>query len=154
MRLSEIVERAKRWTDDERATSPTIGSVLLVGITVVLASTVGAQMYSVTDTQQRPFAVAPVEYDAADDSVTVTWMANTNAEEVQVTVHAGGERRAVVLSDIGDTVTVDPSGVTLRKGAVTHWDTPAVEDGEEVSVVVTATTNGNTVVLSEHAETV
>ena len=154
MTLSELLARLKPNGDDERATSPTIGSVLLVGITVVLASTVGAQMYDVSNTQQRPFAVVPVEYDTADDSVTVTWMANTNAEEVEVAVHVDGERRAVVLSDVGDTVTVDSTGVTVRKGAVTHWDTPAATDGEEVSVVVTATTNGNTVVLSEHTQTV
>lgn len=154
MRLSEIVERAKLWTDDERATSPTIGSVLLVGITVVMASTVGAQMYSVSDTQERPFAVAPVEYDAADDSVTVTWLSNTNAEKVQVTVHAGGEHRSVTLNEVGHTMTVDSGGITVRKGDAVHWDSPSTTDGEEVSVVVTATTNGNTVVLSEHSETV
>lgn len=154
MTPSELLARLKPNGDDERATSPTVGSVLLVGITVMLASTVGAQMYSLSETEQRPYAFAPVEYDAADDSVTVTWLAGSNADEVQVTVYAGGEQRSVVLHEVGQTVTVDPGGTTVYKGDRSHWDDPTTSDGEEVTVVVSATTDGTTVVLSEHTEIV
>jgi flagellin-like protein len=154
MRLPDIVARAKLWRDDERATSPTIGSVLLVGITVVLASTVGAQMYDVSDTQQGPFAIAPVEFDSAEDEVTVTWMSNRNAETLSVTVYVDDEHHTVTLNDVGHTVTVDASGVTVRKGDTVRWGSPSTYDGAEVTVVVTATKDGTTVVLSEQTETV
>lgn len=152
MNVSELLARAK--PDDERATSPTVGSVLLVGVTVMLASTVGAQMYGMTDAEQRPFAVAPVEYDTADDAVTVTWMANSNAEQLQVTVHVDGRQRAVTLNEVGETMAVDSTGLTVHKGDRVHWETPSIADGEDVTVVVSATKDGNTVVLSEHTRTV
>lgn len=154
MRVSPIVQRTKRGASDERATSPAIGAILLVGITVIVAATVGGQIASFSGTEQQPFAIAPVEFDAADDRLSVTWRANTNADRVQVTVVVGDHHRTVTLTEVGHTMTVDFSGVTVRKGTVTSWNHPATTDGNRVSVTVVAVKNGNSIVLAERTESI
>lgn len=140
---------------DERATSPTIGAVLLVGITVVLATTAGTGMFSLADeTRQGAFATASVDHVPSEDRVSVTWVANANAEKLRVTFLVDGQRRTVSLSAVGDKAIVDRDGVTVSKGETVHWDDPAIADDDRVDVTVVAVKGGETMVIAERSATV
>jgi flagellin-like protein len=136
---------------DDRATSPTIGAVLLVGITVVLATATGAQLFGLAGSQQGTFATATVDFAPSDDRVTVTWLANGDADSLTVRILVGTDRRAVGLDRVGDQVVVDSDGVTVSNGAVGSWQTPSVADGDRVSVTVVAHKGGETVVIAEQS---
>jgi flagellin-like protein len=136
---------------DERATSPTIGAVLLVGITVVLATATGAQLFGLAGSQQGAFATATVEFSPGDDRVTVTWLANADADSLTVRILVGDQRRTVRLDGVGDRVVVDGDGVTISKGAVGHWDSPKIADSDEVSVTVIAHKGGENVVVADRS---
>lgn len=144
-------ERLADATPDERATSPTIGAVLLVGITVLLATTAGTQLLGFAGGQQGAFATATVDFSPADDRVTVTWMANADAEAMHVRILVGDEERTVSLGGVGDRVIVDSDGVTISKGAVVEWETPSVQDGDQVTVTVVAKKGGESVVVAERS---
>ena len=144
--VSTVLEHA---TADDRATSPTIGAVLLVGITVVLATATGAHLFGLAGGQQGAFATATVEFSPGDDRVTVTWVANGDADSLKVRILVGDERRTVGLRGVGDRVVVDPDGVTVSNGAVGDWETPRIEDGDRVSVTVVAHKGGENVVVAE-----
>lgn len=134
---------------DDRATSPTIGAVLLVAVTVILATTAGAGMFTLAQNQQVAFATAIVDHDSAEDRVSVTWVANADAEQLRVTILVGEQTRTVTLNSVGDTVVVDSSGVRVSKSHVVSWKQPSVSDGDEVSVTVVARKGGESVVLTE-----
>lgn len=145
----------KRFADaagDERATSPTIGAVLLVGVTVVLATTAGTGMFGLADqARQGAFATPSVDYQTADDRVTVTWLANADAEELRVTMLVGDQRRTATLNAVGDKAVIDGDGVTVSAGGVTEWDDPTIGDGDRVSVTVIAAKGGETMVVAERS---
>lgn len=141
-------------TTDDRATSPTIGAVLLVGITVVLATATGAQLFGLAGSQQGAFATATIDFSPGDDRVTVTWLANADAESLKVRILVGDERRTVGLQNVGDRVVVDRDGVTVSSGAVGDWKTPRTTDGDRVSVTVVAHEGGENVVVAERSGTV
>lgn len=155
MRKEIFVElkRLKSWVRNDRATSPTIGSILLVGVTVALATTAGVHTLSFTDAQQKPFAVASVEYDTANDSVTVLWKSNTNADNLRVTVTVAGEHRTSTLNSVGHSLVVDEDGITVHKDGVHRWEEPSATDGDEVTVTVLAVKDEQTVVIAERTET-
>lgn len=138
-------------TTDDRATSPTIGAVLLVGITVVLATATGAQLFGLAGSQQGAFATATVDFAPGENRVSVTWLANGDADSLKVRILVGDERRTVGLDDVGDRVVIDGDGVTVSKGAVGDWETPSVEDGDRVSVTVVAHKGGENVVVAEQS---
>ena len=134
---------------EDRATSPTIGAVLLVGVTVLLATTAGTGMFALAGNQQVAVATATVDHDAGEDRVSVTWVANGDAEQLRVTILVGEESRTVTLNAVGNRVVVDDDGVRVSKSAIVSWDDPAIADGDEVSVTVVAVKGGESVVLSE-----
>lgn len=149
------MERFTALLDDERATSPTIGATLLVGITVLLATAAGTGMFSLADgATQGGFATASIDHEPADDRVSVTWMSNANAEKLRVTVLVDDHRRTVSLNAVGDTVVVDGDGVTVNAGSVTEWDDPQIADDDRVSVTVVAVKGGETLVVAERSATV
>lgn len=146
-----IPERLTDATSDERATSPTIGAVLLVGITVMLATAAGTQMLGLAGSQQVAFATTTIDISPGDNRVAVTWMANADAKSLNVRVRVGDERRTVGLDGVGDRVVVDGDGVTVSTGAVGHWKTPEIEDGDRVTVTVVAVKGGESVVVAERS---
>jgi hypothetical protein len=81
--------------------------------------------------------------------VSVTWLANADAERLEVRVRVGDERRTVGLDGVGDEVVVDADGVTVSAGSVGHWQTPTVTDGDRVTVTVVAVKGGEKVVVAE-----
>lgn len=140
---------------DERATSPTIGAVLLVGVTVLLATTAGAGVIGFAEeTKQGAFATATIDHVPNEDRVTVTWVANGNAESLRVVVLVGDQRRTVTLNAVGDRVVVDGDGVTVSRGGVVQWDAPAIADGDRVDITVIAEKGGESTVVAERSATV
>lgn len=139
---------------DERATSPTVGAVLLVAVTVLLAAAVGSQLLGLVGSQQVAFATASVEHSPAEDRVTVTWLANGGAEELTVRIVVGDRRRAVSLDGVGDRVVVDEDGVTVNSGSLGHWHSPTLADGDRVTVTVVAVKGDESVVVAEKTATV
>lgn len=145
--------RRAREALDERGTSPTIGAVLLVGVTVVVATTAGVYFASFGGHGQQPFAVASVEFDEPADRATATWRANANADELRVSITAGDDHRTVTLTRVGQTATIDRDGITVSGERVGSWDHPAVDEGETVTVTVVAATNESTIVVAERTAT-
>ncbi|UPV76328.1 type IV pilin (plasmid) [Halorussus limi] len=140
--------------DDDRAASPTVGAVLLVGVTVLLATAVGGYLFGLAGGQQSPYATATVEFSKTENRVTVTWMANANADELTVRVQVGDERRTVSLDGVGDRAVVDEGGVTVSSGSVGEWKSPTISDGDRVTVTVVAVTGGERVVIADRSEVV
>jgi len=139
------------FENDERATSPTIGAVLMVAVTVGLAAVTGTHLFGLAGSQQGAFATPAVEYSPSENQVSVTWVSNANAEKLTVRILGGGERRAVSLDDVGDRVVVDGDGVTISSGSVSRWDSPAVSDGDRVTVTVVAVKGGESMVVAERS---
>ena len=136
----------------ERATSPTIGAVLLVGVTVMLAATAGTGLFSLAEQgQQGAFATATISHAPSDDEVSVAWLANANAERLEVTIRVDNRTRTVTLQSVGDGVVVDADGVTVRTGEIVRWDRPSVSDDDRVSVTVVAVKGGERVVVAERS---
>lgn len=142
------------FENDERATSPTIGAVLLVGITILLATTAGTHLFGLAGSQQGAFATPAVEYSPSENQVAVTWLANANAERLTVKILVDDERRTVGLDNVGDRVVVDEDGVTVSSGSVGGWASPAISDGDRVMVTVVAVRGGESVVVAERTGTV
>lgn len=142
-----------RLAGDERATSPTLGAVMLVGITVLLATATGTHLFGFADGQNGSFATATVEFSTQDDRATVTWLANADADRLKVRVRVGEERRTVALDGVGDEVVVDGDGVTVSSDSVGRWESPRIADGDRVTVTVIAVTGGEGVVVAERSET-
>lgn len=156
-RLTAIVDRPAtpvpgRFADD-RATSPTIGAVLLIAITVLLATSTGTQLFGLADGQSATFATATVEFSEENDRATVTWVANTDADTLTVRVRVGEDRRTVELDGVGDEAVVDGDGVTYSSGSVGHWDSPTISDGDRVSVTVIAVKGDERAVVAERSGT-
>lgn len=144
--------RGNPGREEDRATSPTIGAILFVAVAVVTATTVGGHVLQLVGTAQQPSAVATVEFQPGDERVTVTWKANVNAERVVVAMYVDDHHRVVTLNHVGQSLTIDPGGVTVRKGSVHTWDDPAIADGSEVTVRVLAESDGNSAVVAERTE--
>ncbi|NEU58192.1 type IV pilin N-terminal domain-containing protein [Halorussus sp. MSC15.2] len=138
----------------DRGTSPTIGAVLLVGITVLLATAAGSQLFGLAGSQQGTFASATVDYSPGEDRVAVTWLATAGAERLKVEILVGDERRVVGLDGVGDRVVVDGDGVTVSSGSVGQWKSPTISDGDRVTVTVLAVKNGESVVVADRSATV
>lgn len=152
---SAVTGRLRKYAGDgpgfpgDRATSPTVGSVLLVGVTVLLATATGTHLFGLADESGTGFATAAVEFSADDDRVEVTWLTNVDAGKLVVRVRVGDQRRTAVLDDVGDEVVVDGDGMTVSTGTVGRWKTPVLADGDRVSVTVVSVTGGERVVIAD-----
>jgi flagellin-like protein len=148
-----VTRESPSFATDERATSPTVGAVLLVGITVVLATAAGGHLFGLAGSQQTAFATATVDFSQTENRVTVTWLSSANADELLVRIRVGDERRTVGLDAVGDKVELDEEGVTVSAGSVGGWKTPTVTDGDRVTVTVVAEKGGERVVVADRSAT-
>ncbi|WP_435181600.1 type IV pilin [Halorussus sp. AFM4] len=139
---------------EDRATSPAVGAVLMVGITVVLATAAGTQVFGLAGSQQGAYATATVDYSTSEDRVTVTWLTTAGAETLKVRVQVRGERRTVELDGVGDRVVVDDTGVSVSTGSVGRFESPKIGDGDRVTVTVIAVRGGDSVVVADRSATV
>lgn len=85
--------------DDERATSPIVGVILLLSLTVVIGAVVGAGVLLNKETVN-----ADVQVAVSEDEVTVMWTGEGTATHVEVsTSNALGN---ATIDAVNDTVTV------------------------------------------------
>ena len=106
---------------DERGVSPVIGVILMVAITVILAAVIASFVLGFGDNvSQEVQAGASISYDAANDEVTVTWVSEGSATQLNVTSSAGTVSNSPV-QNVGDTASVSgaTSGTTIT---VTAYD--------------------------------
>jgi len=93
---------------DDRGVSEVIAVVLMVAVTIVLAALVGTVILDiVAGVDRTPIAGAGVEFDAANDSIGVTYQATQN-DGTTLTVRVYDDTNTEVanetMTDVGDSV--------------------------------------------------
>lgn len=128
-------------TDEARAVSPVIGVILMIAITVMLATVVGTFMLGVGNDIDRKAPTATFEWEVSAGSNG--WI--DNDDWVNVT-HTGGDRiqPGTVSATIGEN---DVHGL----GA--NWSDP-IEAGDTVTITDGSTTDHATVSRIEEGDTV
>lgn len=137
---------------DEGGASHPLGAALMVGVTVVLATTLGASLTGVashTGVKEPVQAAATVEASDSADRVTVTWIANSWAEKLKVTVHANGHQSTATLASVGDVVVVDDDGLRQMGSHSVAKSHPTLSNGDVVTVTVTAVGGGQRTVVTQ-----
>ncbi|WP_158057645.1 hypothetical protein [Halorussus halophilus] len=129
MNPSQLLE-AENWS------APLVGAVLVVVLTVALSATVGTALTGMATSSPSPPAQATADIDIGEESVTVTWTANVDAEQLRVQLAIGDRTAIVTLNAVGDAVRVDSTGLTTRGSA--NGSSIALSDGERVEVTVVA----------------
>jgi flagellin-like protein len=125
-----------------RAVSEVVSVVLMVAITIVLAAMVGTVVLNmITGVETGPVAAANTQFDAANDSVSVTYTSTQNPNTVlNVTLYNERSDSRVgsrTIASVGDGATFE--GLT---------------DGAEYRLVVVAEAEGRRSVLTEQSATV
>jgi FlaG/FlaF family flagellin (archaellin) len=146
---------------------------------VILGAVVGTAALGFGDqVEENVQAGATVEFDQQDNSFTVTWVSEGNADYLNVSLSGdleydedgGASDGPVTLRSAGSTATFDPPGSSEKvEGSAKHYDStgglndPSTEhvladtisDGDEIRVtVVAALENGETetTVLTKEGE--
>ncbi len=102
---------ATMYSDSERAISPVVGAVMMVAVTVLLGSMVGAAVLSYGDqlTEQPPIAAVAVSFDAGEATVTHTGGLPVDATRIEIeTVRNVTVTRPQQLQ-VGAPITVRPA---------------------------------------------
>lgn len=120
----------------EDGSAPLVGAVLLVVLTVALSATVGTALTGMATHSPSRSAQATANIDIGQESITVAWKSNVNAEQLRVQLTVGDRTTIVTLNAVGDAVRVDSSGVTTRGSA--NGGSISLSDGEDVDVTVVA----------------
>lgn len=125
--------RNERWGTD-RAASPTIGVVLIIGITVVLATVMGATVLDTTN-QMKKGNAAGVDVtfesdDAGGGSVTARFVESAYTRYLEVDVEVDGSNSVSVAS--GDTK-LESTGDEVT------FEEDASNPDQQISVTVTVT---------------
>ncbi|ADB63898.1 hypothetical protein Htur_5010 (plasmid) [Haloterrigena turkmenica DSM 5511] len=148
---------------EERAVSPVIGVILMVAITVILAAVIAAFVMDLGNDMGGE-AQAGVDTSSQDDRVSVTWQAEGNADNVEVSYEiVGGDNSTstYVLNDeaTGTSTTETLESVSDRSSVqVLINDTEtggnnAQYEGDEVTVEIVATANsGDTSTVVQEGE--
>lgn len=124
--------------DDDRGVTPVIGVVLMVALTVVLASASAVSLYGLaTEAGVDAPVPAAVAVDGGD-GIAVTWVGNSQADKLRVEFMADGNLTVVFLRRVGSVVTLDPAGIETTGGQVVHGGEPDVDRGEVVQITVSA----------------
>ena len=136
--------------DAEDGSAPLVGAALLVVLTVALSATVGTALTGMAAQSPARPAHATANVHFGEESVTVTWTSNADADELRVQLTVGDHTTIVTLRAVGDAVRVDSGGVTTRGSA--SGGSIALSDGERVEVTVVAVGGDRSgVVASESA---
>lgn len=96
-----ISERIQQLLQNDRGVSPVIGVVLMVLVTIVLASTVMILTTGMVDDVDET-VTAGVAVDQADGETTVTWTATGTATEIRF---GGDWESAETIDSVGGTAT-------------------------------------------------
>ena len=118
-----------------RAASPVIGVILMVAITVIIASIIGGFVFNVGG-QVEESVQAGANVEAEDGEIKVTWSANQNADRVEAEVGSScsGGAASTTLNSVGDGHTF-----TCGTGNDVQVTVTAVRDGEARTVLLTKT---------------
>lgn len=142
--------------DSERALSPVIGVVLLVGITVLLVAVVGGFVTDFgSDVEAAPNSQLSVEFDTTNNEINVTHDGGTdlNPETLEWEYDSSGSTTTVDFNTgITDPSSVDGlvqagDEVSLGSGSSLHGG--SVSSGDELRLVWTGESGGNRQVLLE-----
>jgi len=79
--------------NDDRGVSPVIGVILMVALTVILATVLGTVVLDFAGgvAEQPPQAAFDYEFDTADDNVTITHVSGDRIDSSTIEVQIGGE---------------------------------------------------------------
>lgn len=140
--------------EEDRGVTPVIGVVLMVALTVLLASVVAATLYDVVEDAGVEAPVgAGVTVDGGD-GITVAWVSNTRADKLRVEFTTTDDDAVVFLRRVGASVTLRPDGFTIVGGSVARGNDLTVERGDEVQVSVTAQTGDQRTLIIRRTVTV
>lgn len=114
LRWSYVLVHTDSLGADNAAVSPVIGVVLMVGITVILATVIGTFVLNLgNDLDRNVQAGVNVKGDAANNEISVTFTSQRDAEYLIVNIGANGSWSSggdAVLSQVGNSVTYPTSG--------------------------------------------
>ena len=87
---------------DDRGVSPVIGVILMVGLTVLLATVLGTVVLDFTGeiSEQPPQAAFEYEFDTAGDDVTITHVSGDRIDSETIRIMVGGDE-AISSADPG-----------------------------------------------------
>ena len=123
-------------SSDDRGVSPVIGVILMVALTVILATVLGTVVLDFASgvSEQPPQAAFDYEFDTVDDNVTITHISGDRIDNSTLRVQIDNER---VLSDgdggwkgeitAGDSVTIDGAAASVGSGDTVRiiWENPS-----------------------------
>ncbi|WP_327054161.1 type IV pilin N-terminal domain-containing protein [Halomicrococcus gelatinilyticus] len=133
--------------DADRGVSPVIGVILMVAITVILAAVIGAFVMGMgQNVENNVNAGAEIQTtNATNGNVTVTWIDEGNAKQLNVTVKSkdsSGDEASETLDSVGESVTIaEDNGGNAQIGNQAKEQTVQVivtavgEDGKTETVV-------------------
>jgi flagellin-like protein len=136
----DIIERI----DADRGVSPVIGVILMVAITVILAAVIGAFVMgmgqNVNENVNAGADVQVTNSSSPGGNVTVTWVSEGNAKNIQVSVKpktTGASPENKTISSVGGSKTINELDIYSGAGAhkVQVVVTATGEDGETKTVV-------------------
>lgn len=139
--------RRLRLRPPNRGISPVVGVVLLVAITLLLASVVGVVVLGVDSERPSPNAAVQLTADAGSDRVRVSHLsgADLSADHTRIVWEVGDDRFITDPADAerlfraGQSVTATFDGATTATGQWWAFPSPAahdIEPGEEVTVTL------------------
>ena len=122
--------------NDDRGVSPVIGVILMVALTVILATVLGTVVLDFAGgvAEQPPQAAFDYEFDTAEDNVTITHISGDRIDNTSLRVQINGER---VLGDgdsgwdddisAGDSVIINGSESGAGSGDTVRiiWQNPS-----------------------------
>lgn len=140
--------------EDNRALSPVIGVVLLVGITVLLVAVVGGFVTDFgSDVEAAPNAQLSVEFDTSTPEINVTHNGGSdlNPETLQWEYESSGGTTTVDFNEgITDPSSVDglvQAGDEVSLGSSSSLHGGTVSSGDELRLVWTGSSGGNRQVI-------
>ena len=123
-------------SSDDRGVSPVIGVILMVALTVILATVLGTVVLDFASgvSEQPPQAAFDYEFDTVDNNVTITHISGDRIDNSTLRVQIDGER---ALGDgdggwsdeiaAGDSVTINGTDYGAGRGDTVRiiWQNPA-----------------------------
>ncbi|TQQ81797.1 type IV pilin [Halonotius roseus] len=81
-------------SSDDRGVSPVIGVILMVALTVILATVLGTVVLDFASgvSEQPPQAAFDYEFDSADDNVTITHVSGDRIDSETIRITIGGDK--------------------------------------------------------------
>lgn len=108
--MCSVIEKLKRFGEEEQAVSPVIGVILMVAITVILSAVIATFVLGLGEdlVNPAPSASFDYDYDESNSEVTITHQNGQQLENLRVTVDGtDASNQFTEPVTAGDSVTVD-----------------------------------------------